>query len=159
MPPTSPDDAPDRYGAWLCKLKQPQVFRDYADRDDLAARLRDDNPRLTPDQAKFLALHIGIENEAGGIDIAIDPVHRLKNPVLYRIEESMACWRRIEAPVLLVTGPDSKIAQKFFAPGSNERESFKVYQKLKEVLLADCGHNMHHDQPAAVARLIEDFIS
>ncbi|MFY9326920.1 MAG: alpha/beta hydrolase [Georgfuchsia sp.] len=159
MSRTSPEEAPDRYGAWLSKLKQPQAFRGYTDRDDLVARLCDDNPRLMPDQAKFLAAHIGVENGSGGIDIAIDPVHQLNNPVLYRLEEAMACWRRITAPVLLVTGADSIITRKFFPPGSDGRERFKAYPNFKETNLADSGHNMHHDQPAAVARLIEDFVS
>lgn len=156
---TAPENAPENYDRWLRQLKQPHGFRRYANWEDLAARLCRDNPRLTSDQAKFLAAHIGIENESGGIDIAIDPAHRLKNPVMYRLEEAMACWRRITAPVLLVTGADSKVAHRLFPPGSNERERFKAYPNLKEVLLADSGHNMHHDQPAAVARLIEDFVS
>lgn len=160
MPRTSPDDAPGRYGKWLRKLKMRQVFRTYPDRAALAARLSNDNPRLTPDKAEFLSRHIGIENEAGGVDLAIDPAHRLTNPVLYRVEEAKACWRRITAPVLLITAEDSFVLREFFPQGSDEYASrLAAFRNLKEVHLPDCGHNMHHDQPVAVAGLIEDFVS
>lgn len=156
---TSPEQAPERYATWLRMLKQPQGFRGYRDRENLAARLCDDNPRLTPERARFLAEHIGVENASGGIDIAIDPAHRLKGPILYRVEEAMACWRRITASVLLITGEDSLIGRRFLPPDTEEGKRFSAYRNLKEVRLADCGHNVHHDQPAVVARLIEEFVS
>jgi len=160
MPRTGPENAPDHYGKWLRKLKKRQAFRVYPDRAALSARLRNDNPRLTTVQAEFLAGHIGIENNSGGIDLAIDPAHRLTNPVLYRVEEAMACWRRITAPVLLVTADDSRVLREFFPQGSDEHTSrMAAFPNLKDVHLPDCGHNMHHDQPAAIARLIEDFVS
>lgn len=159
LPRTSPEQAPERYGKWLSMLKQPLAFRRYPDRAALAARLCQDNPRLLPERASFLAAHIGIENASGGIDLAVDPVHRLKQPVLYRVEEAMACWRRITAPVLMVTGSDSFVMRDVFPPGSEEYRRIEAYPNLKQVCLADCGHNLHHDQPAAVARLIEEFVS
>ena len=33
-----------------------------------------------------------------------------------------------------------------------------AFRDLREVELEDCGHMMHHDQPARLARLIEDFL-
>lgn len=157
---TAADDAPDNYAKWLRMLKKQQAFREYPDRAALAARLCHDNPRLTPDKAQFLAAHIGIENDSGGINLAVDPAHRLPNPVQYRVEEAKACWRRITAPVLLITGDDSKTMSGFFPEGTDEyRSRLAAFPNLKEVCLPDCGHNMHHDRPAAVAHLIEDFIS
>ncbi|MBX9811307.1 MAG: hypothetical protein K2Y16_06820 [Burkholderiales bacterium] len=38
-----------------------------------------------------------------------DPRHKIVNPYLFRIEEMLACWRRLTAPVLLVTGKDSHV--------------------------------------------------
>lgn len=160
MPRVEAESAPDRYGKWINMLKNRPRFRTYPDRDALAARLRRDNPRLTEARANFLAQHFGVENEFGNIAIAVDPAHRLRNPVLYRVEEAMACWRRITAPVLLVTADDSVVFRKFYPPGSDEfRSRTKAFPNLKEVQLDDCGHNMQHDQPAAVARLIEEFVA
>ena len=158
---TSVDEAPDLYGELLLMMKKEQSFRTYPDRDALAARLRRDNPRLTAARASFLANHIGIDNDLGSIDFAVDPAHRVRNPSIQcRIDESMACWRRITAPIMLVRGCDSEAVSYYFPQGSDEhRLRVAAYPNLKEVFLQDCGHNMHHDQPAAVARLIEEFIS
>ncbi len=158
---TSVDEAPDLYGDLLLMMKKEQAFRTYPDRDALAARLCRDNRRLTAERASFLADHIGIANDAGGINFAVDPAHRIMNPTIQcRIDEAMACWRRITAPIMLVTGSRSYVMRMFFPQGSDEyRLRVAAYPNLKEVILEDCGHNMHHDQPAAIARLIEEFIS
>jgi len=157
---TKADDAPDRYDKWLRQLKKSMVFRTYPDRTALAARLCDDNPRLSPQRADFLAHQFGIENVAGGISLALDTAHRLINPVLYRVEEAIACWKRITAPVLWVTAADSYVFHEFFPYDSDEhRLRVASFQNIKTVHVEDCGHNMQHDQPATIARLIEDFIS
>ena len=158
---SSVEDAPDLYGELLLMMKKEQAFRTYPDRDALAARLRRDNRRLTAERASFLADHLGIANDAGGIDFAVDPAHRVMNlTTLCRIDEAMACWRRITAPIMLVRGSDSEAVSYYFTQGSDEyRLRVDAYPNLKEVVLQDCGHNIHHEQPAAIARLIEEFIS
>ncbi len=157
---TSPEDAPDRYGKWLRQLNKNMPFRTYPDRASMAARLRNDNPRLTSERADFLAQHFGVENVEGGIGLALDSAHRLFNPVLYRIEETIACWKRITAPVLWVTARDSHVFREFFPYDSDEhRLRIASFQKIKTVHLEDSGHNMQHDQPATIAALIEDFIA
>ena len=61
------------------------------------------------------------------------------NPVLYRIEEAEACWRRVTAPMLWVEGADS--------------------QSLKWLRLDPAaGHMLHHDQPERLASAIEEFL-
>ena len=57
----------------------------------------------------FLARHWGREDRGGAVELRSDPRHKAANPYLYRIEEALACWRRITAPVLLVNGKDSHI--------------------------------------------------
>ena len=37
-----------------------------------------------------------------------DPRHKSPNPYLFRIEETLACFRRVTAPVLLLSGRDSQ---------------------------------------------------
>jgi hypothetical protein len=43
------------------------------------------------------------------VRLLADPAHRRVNPYLYRREEMEACWRRIEARVLLVVGSESEL--------------------------------------------------
>jgi pimeloyl-ACP methyl ester carboxylesterase len=115
---------------------------------------------LSAARADFLAQHFGAENDQGGISLVLDPAHRHINPVQYRIEEAMACWRRVTAPVLWVTASDSYIFPEFFPLDSDDHSERRAcFRNLKWVHLKDSSHNMHHDQPEAIARLIEEFVS
>lgn len=161
LPPHAADEAPGRYAKWLEQLRgEAPEFRAYAHRADFAARLRKENPRLREEQATFLARHLGEEGADGRVRLAADPWHRMVNPVLYRVEEVMACWRRVTAPVLWVTGDASHVLQNVFAGRHDEyRERVACFRDLREVVVAGSGHNLHHDQPGEVARLIEDFLA
>lgn len=156
--PTRPEDAPDRYARWLDQSRGEPGFRVHADRAAFAARLRQSNPRLTPERATFLAGHM-CEETPGGVRFAADPRHRWANPVLYRIEEARACWRRATAPMLWVRGADSAYLREQIPDEADYRERLACFAAARDVLLADCGHNIHHDRPEDVARLIEEFFA
>ena len=89
-----------------------------------------------------------------------DPAHQRTNPVLYRVEEILACWRRIECPLLWVEGQDTDIGkwwgERYTKAEFDER--LAVVAQVERHALADCGHMLHHDQPQAVAALIERFL-
>ncbi|MCF8198935.1 MAG: alpha/beta hydrolase [Sulfuritalea sp.] len=157
---TTPDDAPVRYTNWLDQLRDTPTFRSYPDRAAFAARLQKENPRLSDEKAKYLADHMGEDDGAGGIHLASDPHHRGVNPTIYRVEEAMAIWRQVTAPVLWVTGADSIIFKQIYSVESAEyRSRIACFKDIREVVLQDCGHNLHHDQPRQVAKLIEEFFS
>ena len=158
-------EAPERYARWLDLVRTGPSFNCYADRAELAARLRRGNPRLKPEQAAFLAEHLGqpSDKEAGeeAIVVAADPYHKLPNPVLYRLEDAKACWRRIVAPVLWVAATDSFIMKAYAGEtGAAEyRDRIACFRDIRSVMLEDAGHNMHHDQPQQLARLLEEFFA
>ncbi|MBI4986628.1 MAG: alpha/beta hydrolase [Rhodocyclales bacterium] len=154
--PTDPAEAPARYARWLGQVREGSAFRVYADRAAFAARLRHDNPRLTPQRATFLAEHLAEETE-GGVRLAADPHHRWANPILYRIEEARAIWRRAGMPVLCVRGADSAFMREYIPSEEDYRERLACFADAREATLADSGHNLHHDRPEAVAQLIEEF--
>lgn len=156
--PVDPGEAPGRYAKWLDQVREPAAARVYADRAALATRLRRDNPRLTPERAAFLAEHATQETE-GGVRFAADPRHRWVNPVLYRLEEARACWRRVTAPVLCVRGRDSAFMREYVPDEADYRERLACFANVRDIELEDCGHNMHHDRPEEVARLIEEFFA
>jgi pimeloyl-ACP methyl ester carboxylesterase len=97
-----PDQAPARYAQWIDELKSGGSLRDYASREEVAARLMKTNPRLTADRAAWLAAHWARAGASGRYQVAGDPAHRIVNPTLYRIDEVLACCRSIECPVLWV---------------------------------------------------------
>jgi pimeloyl-ACP methyl ester carboxylesterase len=156
----SPDEAPARYANWLDQLRDTPTFRSYPDRAAFAARLQQENLRLSVEKARFLAGCMGEDDGAGGIHLAADPYHRGVNPIIYRLEEAMAIWRQVTAPVLWVTAADSFLfKQMFIADSEDYRSRIACFRDIREAVLEDCGHNLHHDQPQRVAGLIEEFFA
>jgi pimeloyl-ACP methyl ester carboxylesterase len=41
---------------------------------------------------------------------------------------------------------------------AQQAERRSVFRNLRHVTVRDAGHMLHHDQPEAVARLIEEFL-
>ncbi|HZN25517.1 MAG TPA: alpha/beta hydrolase [Burkholderiales bacterium] len=161
MPRSDPAGAPDRLIKWMDAQHDPPRFRPYASFDEVAERLKRNNPRLSHEKAQFLARHWARETGAGAgaVEMASDPRHKAANPYLFRVEEALACWRRVTAPTLLVSGRDSHIVAWLKDMPEQIEERKKAFRDLREVELEDCGHMMHHDQPRRLAGVIEDFIA
>jgi pimeloyl-ACP methyl ester carboxylesterase len=158
MAPTRPEQAPRRYARWLEELRDPPGFRPYGSFGELAARLRQSNPRLSPEKADFLARHWGKEVD-GKVVLRSDPKHKIVNPVLYRYEEVRACWSEVTAPVLWMDGAQSEALQRVKLGAGDLAERRAAFRHLRHVTVADAGHMLHHDQPEAVARLLEEFLA
>ncbi len=153
---TTPDQAPARIAKWLDQLAEPAEAGDYADLAGLAERIRRRNPRLPADRAHFVASCWSKPGPGGGVRLLADSAHRLVNPYLFRREEMEACLRRIAAPVLLILGDRSELVARLGAEGGVE--AFRpLLQKLHVEIVAGAGHMLHHEEPRAVARLIEAF--
>ncbi len=160
LPESKPEQAPARLAKWLDELKEPASLRDYGSVDEVAARLRKNNPRLPQDKADWLAPHWSAQRVDGPWQILGEPAHKLVNPVLYRVEEVLAGWRRIEAPVLWVEGANTDVT-KFWGnryPRSDFEARLAQVSRVERLLLEDCGHMLHHDQPAAVAARLRRFL-
>jgi pimeloyl-ACP methyl ester carboxylesterase len=78
--------------------------------------------------------------------------------VLYRFEEAQACWGAVTAPVLWVVARDSHLYKEFAGRPEDYRARLDSFRDLREAVLEDCGHMLHHDQPARLAALLEDFL-
>jgi pimeloyl-ACP methyl ester carboxylesterase len=154
-----PEKAPERYARWLAELAgKPPGFRDYEDFEALAERLRGNNKRLTHERSLFLARHWGRQKPDGRVELASDPVHKRVNPVLYRAEEAVACWKRVTAPVLWVSGSESEISRALKLSDSDIAQRKQCFRALSERVIADAGHMVHHDQPERLAEVIEEFL-
>jgi pimeloyl-ACP methyl ester carboxylesterase len=159
LPPTKPGEAPERYGRWLAENREPPVLKPYKTFEEVAARLQKNNPQLSDERARALAPHWAEEKPDGSIHLRADPHHKMVNPVLYRIEEAMACWRRITAPVLWLSSDSGWIAR-FIGIDNALLDSYRAcFRSLREETIAGASHMMHHDQPAALARSIEAFMT
>jgi pimeloyl-ACP methyl ester carboxylesterase len=159
LPTTRPDEAPNRYARWLRELHDPPRLRSYENFSQLAARLQKANPRLTDERAEFLARHWGREAGDGTVVLRGDPAHKIVNPVLYRIEEVRACWQQVRAPVLWVDAAESETLTRLRLDPHEQAQRRAAFQNLQYVTVPNAGHMLHHDQPEAVARLIESFVA
>ena len=159
MPPTRPEDAPRRYARWLEELRERPRLRPYRDFAELAERLQKANKRLCAPKADFLARHWGRQAEDGSVVLRGDPAHKIVNPVLYRVDEAQACWRQVSAPVLWVEAAESDTAARMKLPAGELARRRACFANLRYEVLADAGHMLHHDQPEALAPLIEAFLA
>jgi len=158
MSRTEPAKAPARYAKWMYQLADKPGFRDYADFAELAGRMRAGNPRLPEARALYLAQHWGRANAAGRVELASDPAHKLINPVSYQLEEAMACWRNVSAPVLWIDGAESKTMERMRINAGDNEARKACFRRLSAHTIVDAGHMLHHDQPEQLAALIESFL-
>jgi pimeloyl-ACP methyl ester carboxylesterase len=155
---TRPEQAPKRYARWLDELREPPRLRAYKDFSELAERMRKNNPRLSAERADFLARHWGREAGKEGVLLRGDAAHKIVNPVLYRYEEVRACWQQVSAPVLWVDAAQSDTLKRLGLNESQHAERRAAFPTLRYTTVENAGHMLHHDQPEAVAHLIEEFL-
>ncbi len=161
MPVTHPKQAPGRYRKWLDELENQAGLRTYASQAEVAARLQKTNPRLSDERAAFLSAHWARETSPGCWEILGDPAHKQTSPLLYRVEEVMACWQKITAPVLWMEADDTNV---WHWMGPKEEARVEIDRRLTHIpqlqkeMIFDAGHMLHHDQPEKLAELIEAFL-
>lgn len=155
---TRPEQAPRRYARWLDELRVPPRLRPYESFAALAERLRSNNRRLSREKAEFLARHWGRQVNGRGVTLRSDPAHKIVNPVLYRHDEVRACWQLATAPVLWVEAAESDALKRMGLDAAALAERRASFPNLRHVVVPGAGHMLHHDQPEAVARLLEEFL-
>jgi len=167
MPARRPEEAPARYGQWIDQLKKlhrgEMAMQGYPGPDGVARRLMKTNPRLPQDKADWLARHWAAEHVQadGGTRWTIlgDAAHKVVNANIYRVDEALALYAAITAPVLSVEASDDSLARwagDYTLAEFHER--LKAVRDVRSVRLPDCGHMLHHDQPERVAAQVEDFL-
>lgn len=155
---TTPDLAPGRYRKWLEQQRAPPGFRSYRSFEEVATRLQRNNPRLKDGMAAFLARHWAREQAPGEVVLASDPRHKMVGPYLFRLEEVLACWRHVTAPVLWVFARESKGTGYLKDTPEQLLERKSAFRDFREAWLDACGHMIHHDQPQRLAQIIEAFL-
>jgi len=164
MAATRPAQAPSRLNQWLDELRQQREgaidLKPYPDALSVAERLMKTNPRLPREKALWLAQHWAQPQADGQWRILGDAAHKIVNPYLYRVEEALEIFQRITAPVLAVEASDDSLGQ--WWKGRYTLEEY--HQRLQAVprhriaRIEDAGHMLHHDQPQALAELLEAFL-
>ena len=159
LAPSRAEQSPRRLRSWLDEIKNPPTLKHYASLDDVAARLIRNNERLAPQRARFLAQHWSKQDDDGRFVLLADPAHKMRGPMLYRLDEVMAVWRKVTAKVLHVEAAASPTLAQIAGdiPLGEFKARFQAFADWREEIVDDAGHMVHHDQPARVAALIEAF--
>jgi pimeloyl-ACP methyl ester carboxylesterase len=157
LPESNPGNAPAHYRRWIEKSRDLQGYSTYQDFVQLAERIRKRNPRMDAGKALFVASLWAAEDDDGTVALRTDPGHRLPNAVQYRRAEARACWEKIAAPVLVVTGAESD----FFSRAVSQAgpEEIDWFTASESVEIPDAGHMVHFEQPGALAEAIEGFLA
>jgi pimeloyl-ACP methyl ester carboxylesterase len=160
LPATKPQQAVKRLVQWLDELKAPQGLAPYADAHAVAARLMKNNPRLSADKAAWLATQWGELRNDGQWHLRADAAHKRTNPVLYRVDEVLATWQAISAPLLWLEGANTDMTKWWGDryPRAEFESRLAVVPGVTRVTLDDCGHMLHHDQPQRVAEHLQRFL-
>ena len=82
-------------------------------------------------------------------------------PLLYRVEEVLAVLAHIQAPVLAVEASDDSLGAWFKGDYTlaQYHERLQAVPNHRLAVVPDAGHMLHHDQPQAVARLLEEVLA
>lgn len=165
LPATEPAQAPAHYGQWLDELRQHRrgeiALKTYDSQDAVARRLMKTNPRLAADKAAWLARHWARPDSDGRWRIRGDDAHKITSAQLYRADEALALYQAITAPVLCIEAEADSLGQWWGGRFTREehRQRLSHVRALRTARVADAGHMLHHDQPQAVAGLIERFLA
>jgi pimeloyl-ACP methyl ester carboxylesterase len=165
MPASHPSQAPGRYAKWIDQLKALHrgelALKDYDDAEGVARRLMKTNKRLAEDKAAWLARHWARREASGKWHILGDPAHKVVNANLYQVDEVLELYKAIRAPVLAVEASDDSLGQwwqgKYTLAEYHER--VKAISDVRLGRIEDAGHMLHHDQPQALARMLEQFLA
>ncbi len=99
--------------------------------------------------------------EDGRFRLLADPAHKLRGPLLYRLDEVMAVWSQVRAKVLHVEALASQTLtmyrRRICLRVDEFKTRFSAFPDWREAMVGDAGHMLHHDQPEQVAALIADF--
>ncbi|MFV0678714.1 alpha/beta fold hydrolase [Ottowia sp.] len=168
MPATRASQAPGRYARWIDEIKTLHsggyALKTYADADGVADRLMKTNRRLLRNKALWLARQWAeSRQDADGQTrwhVLGDAAHRVINPQLYRVDEVLALLAHITAPMLMVEAADDSLSGwwegKFTLDEFHER--LQAVPNVRRLVLPDCGHMLHHDQPERLALELEAFL-
>jgi pimeloyl-ACP methyl ester carboxylesterase len=156
LPRTDPVAAPGRYRRWLDELSAPKGYSVYESVEYFAQLLVRRNPRLPKERAGFIA-SLWLTPCDGGWTVRWDPAHKHVNPVLYSREAAAACWAACTAPTLLVLGGRSDIRLGLGEDGEPSAYA-EMSPDVRLHLMPEAGHMMHHEEPEALAAVVEAFL-
>jgi pimeloyl-ACP methyl ester carboxylesterase len=128
--------------------------RKYATLEDTIARMKEENTRLSDEQARHLTTHGAVQNEDGTFSWKFDNYVRMGGgPGGLSVEDQRHIWGCITSPVLLVRGAQSWASD----PVADGRISH--FRNARLVNVEGAGHWVHHDKLDVLMEHVERFLA
>lgn len=147
-----PDLLMDEWIAETRKLSA-RVPRRYASLEDAFQRMQEENPHLTPAQARHLTVHGINQNEDGTYTWKFDNYVRVFPPFGISADEVHRLWARISCPTLLIRGTESWASN----PLDDGRAAH--FRTARVVNIEGAGHWSHHDRLDEFLGHVRDFFA
>jgi len=131
-----------RLKAWVSETRRlsGRLPRRYPSVEDAWQRMQEENPHLSPEQARHLTIHGVNQNEDGTFSWKFDNYVRVNPPFGLRGKDTIALWERIACPTLLVRGTES------WASDPNEDGRAQYFRNAQAIDIEGAGHWVHHDR-------------
>jgi len=144
----------DQTRAWIEQMRglAKREPRRYPTIDAAAARMREENPSLSDEQARHLTVHGVARNEDGTFSWKFDNYFRSMPPREWRPETIEQQWTRIECPTLLVRGSQS------WASDPREDGRFAALRHGRYAEVDGAGHYVMHDRLVPFLEAVVSFL-
>jgi pimeloyl-ACP methyl ester carboxylesterase len=148
-------DAPARMEKWITDIRERgrHHFREYTGVEAGAAQLQQTNPRLNGGLALDLARTGMKQNQNGKWVWKFDPLHRTAAPQPFYTAQTLEFLRRIECPVLIVEGKESRQTRR-----PDKQQRYDAIANHRRIVIDDAGHMVHQDKPEALSAAVRDFL-
>jgi len=148
-------DAPQRMQLWITEVHERgrNHFRQYTSIEAGANQLRQSNPRLRESFALELARASMKQNSTGKWVWKFDPLHRTAAPQPFYTEQALEFFRRIECPVLIVDGKESRQTRR-----TDKQQRYDTIRQQQHVVIEKAGHMVHQDNPSQLAEVLTPFL-
>jgi pimeloyl-ACP methyl ester carboxylesterase len=147
-------DAPARMQQWITEVRERgrHHFREYTSVEAGASQLRQSNPRLNHAFSLELARAGMKQNHLGKWVWKFDPLHRTPAPQPFYSQQALEFFRRLECPVLIVDGKESRQTRR-----TDKQQRYEAMRDQRRVVIDNAGHMVHQDNPGQLAQAVAAF--
>lgn len=146
-----PEDIVKRMGQFVVELEKVGRKRLYPTLEDAVARVRANNPGLSPSAALLLTRH-GTRAVPGGVEFTFDPVLRHRSAFTFDDAQLGALLGAVKQPVQVIQGTRGY-------PFDADQAADRLRRLGAPAPIAvEGGHHVHLDSPAQVATYLRQFV-
>jgi pimeloyl-ACP methyl ester carboxylesterase len=149
-------DAPLRMEKWITEThdRGRNHFRQYRSVEAGAKQLQQTNPRLSSELALELARSGMKQDTVGKWVWKFDPLHRTVSPQPFYSAQTMEFFLRIQCPVLIVDGKQSRHSQR-----PDKQQRLEAIRDKHFAEIDNAGHWVQLDNPEKLAVVVAEFLS